>query len=369
MKIVICGTLVPAEYENRIAQLSNAANRFLMNFVKELKRENEVEVYSYLGIDVDAAVRSELHGSADGITYFYKTSDRATGVLKYGKAVSKALKSADCLMTYNVVYAWMFAPALAKWIGKRSVLILADYSPMESYGGRLRRMYAKYQMRIMKKYDVVIGLSENSRDFLDGDQKFVCIEGGIDQNVYDYFEESAEHISHSAQVIRFMYAGILEPVTGIDRLLLAFSQIKNANVRLSISGKGSLETRIRAAAKADSRIEYLGCVPYEEYLSNLKKADVLINPRNMDLPENANNFPSKIMEYLATGKPVISTRFPGWEKFTGYITFCDSSVECIQSAIESFDCEKHDSRRNREFAADFIWKNQVEKIMMELNVD
>ena len=78
-----------------------------------------------------------------------------------------------------------------------------------------------------------------------------------------------------------MYAGILEPVTGVDMLVKAFMKIRNLQIRLYISGKGSYEKLIAECVKQDDRIRYLGCVPYEEYLSNLKRADVLINPRNM----------------------------------------------------------------------------------------
>ena len=141
-----------------------------------------------------------------------------------------------------------------------------------------------------------------------------------------------------------------------------FSQIGNPSVRLKISGKGSFQKTVEDAVKQDGRITYLGCVPYEEYLSNLKQADVLVNPRNMNLPENENNFPSKIMEYLATGKPIISTRFPGWEKYNEYITFCESTVEGLQNALETSDAGRDREKEQRKFAASFLWSNQVKKI-------
>lgn len=369
MKIIICGTLVPAEYENKIPQLSNAANRFLMNLVKELRRHNEVVVYSYLGIEVNGTVKNELEKRTGEIIYYYRTKDRLTGALRYQKAVKHALQDAECVITYNVIYAWLFAPDLARRLRKKSMLILADYSPSESYANKLRRLYADIQLWVIRKYDCVVGLSEYTKSYLIPKQRFLCIEGGIDQAVYDYFENDAEELSRSDKSIVFMYAGILEPVTGIDQLVQAFCSIENRDYRLWISGKGSMKAMILDAVKSDDRITYLGCVEYEEYLLNLKKADVLINPRNMQLPENVNNFPSKIMEYLATGKPIISTRFPGWEKFADYIEFCDSSVIGIQKAVETFGQRDHSRQKNREFATGFIWHNQVKKMMKILEQD
>lgn len=363
MKLIMCGTMVPSEYENRIQYLSNAANRFQLNFVKEMKKECEIKVYSYLGIAVDEQVQTELKQKAGDVKVHFRTADRLTGVMRYKRAVKQALKQADCLFTYNVTYAWMFAPALARRLGKKSALILADYSGEESYHSFARRLYARHQLKVIQKYDVVIGLSETTKRYLKPNQCFLCVEGGIDQDVYDYFEPaSADEQRQENSITTYMYAGILEPVTGVDMLLKAFSRNNNPDIRLNISGKGSFQKLVEDAAKQDDRITYLGCVPYEEYLSNLKQADVLVNPRNMNLPENENNFPSKIMEYLATGKPIISTRFPGWEKYNEYIAFCESTVDGLQAALESADVGKDGVKEQRKFAAGFLWCNQVKKI-------
>ena len=363
MKLIMCGTMVPSKYENRIQYLSNAANRFQLNFVKEMQRECEIEVYSYLGIAVDEKVQKELsQETGDGNVHF-RTADRLVGVMRYKNSVKQALKQADCLLTYNVTYAWMFAPALARRLGRKSALILADYSGEESYHNYARRLYTRLQLKVIQKYDVVIGLSETTKRYLKPNQRFLCVEGGIDQDVYDYFGQSSdEGQRNESGITTYMYAGILEPVTGVDMLLKAFSRISNPFVRLKISGKGSLENMVQAAAKQDARITYLGCVPYEEYLCNLKRVNVLVNPRNMNLPENQNNFPSKIMEYLATGKPIISTRFPGWERYNKYIAFCDSTEGGLQTALEAADVGREKLKKQREFAAGFLWSNQVKKI-------
>lgn len=93
---------------------------------------------------------------------------------------------------------------------------------------------------------------------------------------------------------------------------------------------------------------------------------MLVNPRDMRLPENQNNFPSKVMDYLAAGKVIISTKFAGWERFKENIIFCESSVEGIKEGLE--DVQKHLRNaeevygKNRKKAAEFVWKKQIEKI-------
>ena len=190
------------------------------------------------------------------------------------------------------------------------------------------------------------------------------MEGGIDREFYDYY---AGAYQEDDGIIRMMYAGILEPVTGIGHLIQAFQQIQNKDIRLFISGRGSMKGMIEKAEKEDSRIVYLGCTSYPEYMNNLKKADILINPRDMNLLENQYNFPSKIMEYLATGKKIISTKFPGWEKFTEQIIFCENDIKDIKEKIEQacndavWDGQAGYEDRRR-FAEQFLWERQVERV-------
>ena len=84
----------------------------------------------------------------------------------------------------------------------------------------------------------------------------------------------------------------------------------------------------------------------------------------MILPENQNNFPSKIMDYLASGKRIISTRFIGWERFADYITFCDDYDEMakyMRDGVEGFSEDIY--QRNREYAKTFLWEEQVRRMI------
>lgn len=359
MKAIVFGSTVPAEYENAIEHISNAANRFINNLCKVLSKQIEVRRISYLGIDVpiDILEKLSLDGECD---YVYKSKFRLKSIIELKKLVRKRLKEVDILISYNVFYGNFWMPVIAKRMGKKSVLILADYSDSSSYTNILRKVYAKYQLKSIRKYDCVIGLSEMTKRYLSTKQKFVCMEGGIDQAVYDKFSE--KYVSRNDDNIVYMYSGILERVTGVDNLIEAFYKIDNNAARLWISGKGSLQSLVEDATKNDSRIFYLGMMEYDDYIETLKRADVLVNPRNMDLPENRNNFPSKVMEYLATGKSIISTKFPGWDRFKDNIVFCDNIEEGL---LINIDKGKNIYLGNRRKAEEFLWSNQV-KLILEM---
>jgi len=374
MRYIVCGTVVHQEYEDDILQLSNAANRFLLNFTNEIKKIYPIKILSYVGIDISTEIKEKLrkrNNSDSDLAYYFKSRFKVAGVVAYWHAVSRNLRDAECIIAYNPVYAYLNVPYMAHRHKKKSILILADYSPEETYKGRLRRIYALLQLKSIRKYDMVIGLSENTKVYLADNQEFIHMPGGINGFVYDYFREKRN--SEESDKIVLMYAGTLEKVTGIDMLLEAFEQIEDEDVELWISGKGSMVSLVEQFVEKDDRIKYLGCPSYNEYLDNLKSADILVNPRNMDLPENKNNFPSKILEYLATGKQIVSTKFPGWEKFADYISFCEKGIKNMRESLKCAYLEamrEKDQRykKNRQFAEQFLWSRQMEKVLKNVEM-
>lgn len=366
MKFLLCCTLVPEKYEVKNREISNAANRFLNNLCKSFRKEHSVEILSYIGVDFNDELKNELMLlKDDNVRYFFKSKNIFTGVLRMFGATWREVDTCDYVITYNVVYAWMLTALIAKIKQKNSILILADYSPKESYTSKKRQLYAQLQKYFIEKYDYVIGLSENTKKYLKQYQNFMCMEGGIANDFYDYF---AKYKEPAQEKVILMYSGILEKVTGIDLLVSAFTKLQKKNVKLVITGDGSLAEWICQNAEKTPNIEYLGCLPYRDYMKKLYEADILINPRNMSLPENANNFPSKIMEYLATGKMIISTKFPGWERYCDYISFCDceenSLIKIISEGIvELSDWTIEMYHNNREYAQKFLWDTQVSKMI------
>ena len=165
-----------------------------------------------------------------------------------------------------------------------------------------------------------------------------------------------------------LYSGMLSKVTGVDLLIKVFKQSKLKNYELWITGKGELEDEVRQASQENNNIKFEGFVSNSEFYEILSKADIVINPRNMNFTQNMNNFPSKILEYLASGRVVVSTRFPGYQRFKNNIFFCDSDVDSIASTLcRTFELsEKTVSEifeKNREFVKKFDWTNQAENIL------
>ena len=373
MNILFVGTNVPDEIEYQVKNISAAGNRFQNNLVENLKRDgHHVETVAYLAVPFDEKHESLL---SEEVNYHYVKKEPGfcglwRSIVNYKNRVHKLLEKADCVICYNIIYAWLWLPRLAKMAHKKSVLILADYGDTDSFLSYKQKLYARMQKNCIRRFDLVVGLSERVKDLLLPEQSFLLMEGGIDDSLYDSLQH---HPETSAKQLKIVYSGLLNHVTGVNLFLEAMDRVVASSpysISTIVSGKGELAKEIENKANQCKWLTFLGHVPYENYIELIRDADILVNPRDMRLPENKNNFPSKVLDYLATGNYVISTSFIGGEKYADYITFAE--VVNLETALRSEikkvmqDTEQERAHRyelNREFAKKFLWHNQVKRII------
>ena len=108
-----------------------------------------------------------------------------------------------------------------------------------------------------------------------------------------------------------LYTGTLSRRYGILNLLEAFKQIKGDDYQLVICGGGDTQDEIVQMALNDSRIIYKGSIDRPKVLELQKQASLLVNPRTPEGEFTRFSFPSKTMEYLASGVPTLLYKLPG----------------------------------------------------------
>lgn len=82
-----------------------------------------------------------------------------------------------------------------------------------------------------------------------------------------------------------------------------FKTLDNTNIKLLVVGPSTCESLIQQYLKSDERIERIQRVSHSEALEIIEKSDILLNLGN----NLTTMMPSKIFEYISTGKPIIST--------------------------------------------------------------
>lgn len=360
--IIINSGMLPKDVEVKIAASSLPAGKYLRNMAHAFEQH---------GYTVKNVIHVALPGASETFRD-YKNSEDHKYILKdrlvipsiffYQRSLLQMVQPDDLVVFYNVNYAqWGLVRKIKKHKGK-SLLILADHTPPGERKNIIRQWMGINDEKEFCQFDYAVLLSQEATKYLNPDCRYDIIEGGLDI-------ESFKNISSPQYKEKtvFMYSGTLEPVTGIDRLLNAFGKL-DEDCRLVITGKGSLSTLVQEAADRDLRIDFKGYVSDIEYINLLNQAEILINPRNMKMPENQNNFPSKVLEYLATGRMTISSKFPGWERFTDNFIFYDNSVDELARQMKDamVTCSENSDQRfaaNRKRAEDFDWKKQTERII------
>lgn len=132
-----------------------------------------------------------------------------------------------------------------------------------------------------------------------------------------------------------LYTGSLDMHTSVKELVDAFMLTSDSNFRLVICGAGAYEKYILEKSQQDKRIIYKGPVLREEAVRLQRSATLLINPRLSSIPDTPYSFPSKTIEYLASGTPMIGYKLVGiTEDYYSYFYIpVDESIDALSHTI------------------------------------
>lgn len=194
--------------------------------------------------------------------------------------------------------------------------------------------------RLMKKVDSFVLLTEQMKDVLPvGDKPYRVIEGIMTRQ--ELTPTPVEKPNDS--LVRVVYTGKLNQRFGVKNLVDAFCLLEDPRYRLVLCGRGDCEDYIREKSKTDSRICYLGQVTADVAKEWIRKADVLVNPRRNDEEYTKYSFPSKNIEYLLSGNPVVAYKLDGMpEDYRRFMSIVpDDRLESLKNAILA--AEKNDT--------------------------
>ena len=194
----------------------------------------------------------------------------------------------------------------------------------------------KIKNKIIHMYDRYVLLTEQMNDYIVSkithkDKPYIVIEGMVDLNMKR--ETVLEEEKYSKKVC--MYAGILDRKYGIEMLAKGFDKAHIPDAELHIYGDGDFREELQELCKRNSAIKYFGLKPNSYIVKEQQKATLLINPRPSNEEFTKYSFPSKNMEYLASGTPALLTRLPGIpEEYFQYTYVIENeSVDGMASAL------------------------------------
>ena len=111
-----------------------------------------------------------------------------------------------------------------------------------------------------------------------------------------------------------------------------------------------------------SNVHFLGSKKMDELPSYLSAFDVAINPQKLN-EVTIGNYPRKIDEYLAMGKPTVQTKTKAMEVFEGFVYLAETKeeyVSLIELALKENSADKEAAREK--LARSHTWENNVKEI-------
>ena len=158
-------------------------------------------------------------------------------------------------------------------------------------------------------------VSEDARDLaacsLGGD--YVMVHNGID------VERFAKATPWPADGPTVLFLSRHEPRKGLDVLIDALAWLP-AHARVWVASDGPDTARLKAAASADRRVEWLGRIDDDEKISRLRGAQVLCAPSL-----RGESFGMVLLEAMAARTPIVASDLPGYRKVIG----CDEPAALL----------------------------------------
>ena len=216
-------------------------------------------------------------------------------------------------------------------ISKYTTQILG--TPKSAVRRLVRKVYDGLSDCAMKGLDGYIFLTEYMNEEINKKKKpYIIIEGiasdeapgKIQENMAEQGSEMVRDAEGQAYV---MYAGGIHEKFGVIKLARAFVNA-DMGCPLYVYGSGPDTDKLLELEKQSDKVKYKGILSRDEIVRKEREATLLVNPRPSDEDFTRFSFPSKTMEYMASGTPVISTALKGIpEEYKKYIFIFEEETE------------------------------------------
>jgi len=215
---------------------------------------------------------------------------------------------------------------------------MAPVTTQNIKNNKFKNIFRKLMEKCYSSVSAFIFLSEPMNKLINKNNKpYMVMEGIVDSDLKNQINKK----ENSKFIV--MYAGALREEYGLKILIEGYKKYKNNNSELWIYGDGDYKEEIIKESKIDNRIRFFGKVNNSEVIKNELKASLLINPRPTNQEFTQYSFPSKIMEYMSSGTPVLTTKLPTIpEEYKKYLYFInketpDGIAKCLNkiSSLEN----------------------------------
>ena len=357
MKVLFIGDVFEEKYETYVNQAAKAN----VEYSSVLFQRKMLNGFSANGIDVTVLSAPAIGAYPQRSNLMFCKSFAENSHFRYvdycniwgyrNLSQEHALKEAVCrflkensedqilIYVYSAHNPFIAAARYAKLLRPdiRLCLVVPDlpqYMNLESNRSKVYDILKSIDNRAIKynskSIDTFLLLTEPMREKLKVGDRPCMVQEGIIEDI----PVNREYLQ-KGPTKNIVYTGKLYKQFGILTLVNTFMNIDDPELRLIICGTGDAKNYVKKCADIDSRIEYKGLVSPEEAAEFVRLADVLVNPRMNDNEYTKYSFPSKNLEYLMSGRPVVACMLDGIPPVYRDFMYCFSNAEDLEDAIRS----------------------------------
>ena len=221
---------------------------------------------------------------------------------------------------------------------------------------------------VIEQADLVVN---NSEYYVDYSSKFnknsTMVGQGCDTSIFVDVDDSIE-VAEEFNNIKSPIIGYVGSLTTyrLDISLIEFIAVQKPDWSIVLVGPED-ENFKKSNLHNLSNVHFFGNKPMERLPNYIKGFDVTINPQVVN-EITIGNYPRKIDEYLAMGKPVVATYTKAMEMFKDYVYLGETKedyIQLIEKALENITSKKIEKIA---FAKSHSWENNVKAIYKEMQL-
>jgi teichuronic acid biosynthesis glycosyltransferase TuaH len=287
--------------------------------------------------------------------FFNRTNNKRLAV-EIKKAI-RDLNFNDCLMINdNDFFRGLYQQSLLPV--REYIFYIRDALTSQPY---YRKYGPRCEMEMIQKADLVVANSRWLAEYA-GQWNPNSVDIGQGCNLEEFIKDDWPEPQDMRSIPRPIagYCGALSSLRLDEHLLI---HIARSMPDISLVLVGPVDSQFtKTELRQQSNVYFLGLKPPDQAAAYVHQFNVCINPQFVN-PFTIGNYPRKIDEYLASGKPVVAMATEAMEMFRDYAELCHSREEfvvAIRKMVSEPGIHSEKARaERRDLALTHSWENSI----------
>jgi glycosyltransferase involved in cell wall biosynthesis len=238
----------------------------------------------------------------------------------------------------------------------------------------IRKVAEQFEKQTIKGADKIFVINKGLKEYIvemgGNINKIYVIPAGVDLEKFNPLVDGSsirEKYGIKKDDILLFFMGWIYDFSGMKEVAESLSLTDYKNIKLMVVGEGDLYKpllKMKSEKNLDDKLILTGKIPFEEIPKYISAADICLLPAYKN-EIMMNIVPIKIYEYMAMGKPVISTDLPGILKEFGKengVIYVDKSEDTLCKVTDLLDDPESITKqglKSLEFVTKYTWDSVI----------